>query len=392
MRWRSRSMSSTLTLTVWPISRISDGWLTWSTTARRCGSGRRCRRGRRTRRSRRCSRSTPSTTAPGSSVVEDALAHLAPLLLEHRAARQHDVVARAVELDHACSAASGRGTPRDPARGGCRRARRAGSRARPRSMIRPPLTTSMTVPVDGLAALGGRLDASSTPSRTGRASSTGSGDPRRPPSVRTSASTSSPSATSSAGSTVAADRQLVERDDAFGLVPDVDEDLVLVDAHDQARDDVTLVEGGRSSRRSSGPACRRPRSRHPGSAAMISAFVCVDIGRVVSSFQRHAHGATPLSRRIVPSDAISGSACAVGIRAGSLSFGCEPVVADADCRPRAAGRAGTRRSSPRARSPRRAEVSHVGHLEQQFVVDLQHEARAAGPRRAGAGGCRPSRP
>ena len=46
---------------------------------------------------------TPSTTLPDVQRVEDALAHLAPLLLEHRAARQHDVVARAVELDHAAA-------------------------------------------------------------------------------------------------------------------------------------------------------------------------------------------------------------------------------------------------------------------------------------------------
>src|SRR3954466_10798992 len=32
--------------------------------------------------------------------VEDLLAHLLALLLEHRAAREHDVVARAVQLDH----------------------------------------------------------------------------------------------------------------------------------------------------------------------------------------------------------------------------------------------------------------------------------------------------
>src|SRR3970040_1764616 len=35
----------------------------------------------------------------GVEPVEDRLAHLLPLVLEHRAARQDDVVARAVELD-----------------------------------------------------------------------------------------------------------------------------------------------------------------------------------------------------------------------------------------------------------------------------------------------------
>ena len=60
--------------------------------------------------------------------------------------------------------------------------------------------------------------------------------------VRTSASTSSPSETSSGGVDRLADRQLVGRDDALGLVADVDEDLVLVDPDDLARDDVALLE------------------------------------------------------------------------------------------------------------------------------------------------------
>ena len=41
----------------------------------------------------------------------------------------------------------------------------------------------------------------------------------------------------------AADRELVRRDDALGLVADVDQDLVLVDPHHLAGDDVTLLEG-----------------------------------------------------------------------------------------------------------------------------------------------------
>ena len=41
-----------------------------------------------------------------------------------------------------------------------------------------------------------------------------------------------------------ADRQLVGGDDALALVADVDEDLVVVDAHDVAGDDVALFEGG----------------------------------------------------------------------------------------------------------------------------------------------------
>ena len=48
----------------------------------------------------------PSTTRPGCEPVEDLLADLLALLLEHGAAREHDVVARAVELDHLASRSS----------------------------------------------------------------------------------------------------------------------------------------------------------------------------------------------------------------------------------------------------------------------------------------------
>ena len=61
-----------------------------------------------------------------------------------------------------------------------------------------------------------------------------------------------------------ADRELVGGDDALRLVADVDEDLVLVDAHDLAADHVALARRGGWSRRSSGRACRRPRSAGRG--------------------------------------------------------------------------------------------------------------------------------
>jgi hypothetical protein len=43
---------------------------------------------------------------------------------------------------------------------------------------------------------------------------------------------------------VLADRKLVGGDDPLALVADVDEDLVVVDAHDTAGDDLALLEGG----------------------------------------------------------------------------------------------------------------------------------------------------
>src|SRR5262249_22754262 len=45
-------------------------------------------------------RDLPLDDVAGVELVEDALALVLALLLEHRAARQDDVVARAVELDH----------------------------------------------------------------------------------------------------------------------------------------------------------------------------------------------------------------------------------------------------------------------------------------------------
>ena len=100
MRWRSRSMSSTLTGTVSPIERTSEGWLTW------------------------LQESSEMWIRPSMPVEVDERAEvddvgdralddlprwsrsricwrdLLALLLEHRAAREHDVVARAVQLDH----------------------------------------------------------------------------------------------------------------------------------------------------------------------------------------------------------------------------------------------------------------------------------------------------
>ena len=111
----------------------------------------------------------------------------------------------------------------------------------PRSMIRPPLTTSITVPSTGSpdsAAASIRRHAFSKRARFL--------DMIRRPSwsslVRTSASTSSPSVHLVVRVDRLADRQLVGRDDALGLVADVDEDLVLVDPHDVAGDDLALLD------------------------------------------------------------------------------------------------------------------------------------------------------
>ena len=173
--------------------------------------------------------------------VEDLLADLLALLLEHRAAREHDVVARAVELDDLALDLR----PRNSSRFCTRRmsTSEAGRKPRtPRSMIRPPLTTSITVPSTGSpdsAAASmrapGLLEAGALLGQDQAAVLVLLGEDERVDLlaelhlvVRIDR---------------LADRQLVERDDALALVADVDQDLVLVDADDLARDDVALLEG-----------------------------------------------------------------------------------------------------------------------------------------------------
>ena len=100
IRWRSRSMSSTLTRTVSPIESTSEGWLTWLQESSEMWI-----RPSMPSRSTKAPKSTmleilPSTTMARLQAPEDLLADLLALLLEHRAAREDDVVARAVELDH----------------------------------------------------------------------------------------------------------------------------------------------------------------------------------------------------------------------------------------------------------------------------------------------------
>ena len=113
----------------------------------------------------------------------------------------------------------------------------------PRSRIRPPLTTSMTVPSTGSpdsAAASILRQAFSKRARFLERI-------RRPSAsslVRTSASTRLAERDLVGGIDRAADRELVGGDDALGLPADVEQDLVLVDADDGAADDLTLLEVG----------------------------------------------------------------------------------------------------------------------------------------------------
>ena len=177
----------------------------------------------------------------GLQAVEDPLAVLLALLLEHRAAGQHDVVARAVELDHLALdrlahvlVEVGHAADVDQRRGQEAAHAEVDDQAALDDLDHAPSTGS---PDSAAASM--RRQAFSKRARFL--------DRIRRPSwsslVRTSASTSSPSCDLVGGVDRLADRKLAGGDDALGLVADVDEDFVVVDPDDVAGDDITLREG-----------------------------------------------------------------------------------------------------------------------------------------------------
>ena len=199
MRWRSRSMSSTFTGTVSPIERISDGWFTWLQDSSEMWI-----RPSMPSRSTKAPKSTmfemaPSTTWPGCR--RSRICWRTSLRSSSSTARRESTTLLRERLSsmtlHSIFWA------RNSSRFCTRRmsTSEAGRKPRtPRSMIRPPFTTSITVPSTGSpdsAAASMRRHAFSKRARFL--------DSSRRPSwsslVRTRASTSSPSSTSSAGST-----------------------------------------------------------------------------------------------------------------------------------------------------------------------------------------------
>ena len=109
------------------------------------------------------------------------------------------------------------------------------------SRMRPPLTTSMTGPVTTPSS---SLIFSIVPQA--RSYWARFLDRTRRPSLssfwRTRASISSPSDDDLVRVDVVADRQLAGRDDALGLVADVEQDLVLVDLDHRALDDLAVLD------------------------------------------------------------------------------------------------------------------------------------------------------
>ena len=241
MRWRSRSMSSTLTCTVSPMLRISLGWLTCDHESSEMWI-----RPSMPSRSTNAPKSTmfeiwPSTTRPGWRRSRICLALLLALLLEHGAAAQDDVVARAVELDDL----------------GLDRLAEVLVEVRHAADVDERGGQEAAHPeVDDQAALDDLDDGAARPARR----------TRRPP--RCGARPLEAGALLGEDQAAVlvllgedegvdllaeldllvrvdrlADRELVGGDDPLALVADVDEDLVLVDAHDPAGDDVALLEG-----------------------------------------------------------------------------------------------------------------------------------------------------
>ena len=177
----------------------------------------------------------------GLQAIEDLLALLLALLLEHRAARQDDVVARPVELDDL--ALDLRAHVLVEVRDAADVDERGGQEAaHPEVDDEPALDDLDDRALDGLAGLGRRLDA---PPRLLEAGALLGHDQaavlillREDERVDLLAHLDLVMRVDGL-----ANRKLVGGDDPLALVADVDEDFVVVDPDDDAGDDLALLEG-----------------------------------------------------------------------------------------------------------------------------------------------------
>ena len=176
----------------------------------------------------------------GLEPLQDRLALLLALLLQHRAAAEHHVVARAVELDHlrldrlAEVLVEVRHAADVHQRGGQ-------EAAHPEVDDQAALDDLDDRAVDGLARLGRRLDAPPGALEAG----TLLGEDQAAVLVLLGEDEGVDLLADLdflARVDRLADRELVGGDDPLALVSDVDEDLVLVDAHHRTGDDVALLE------------------------------------------------------------------------------------------------------------------------------------------------------
>ena len=170
-----------------------------------------------------------------------ALAHLLALVLENGAAGEHDVVARAVELDHLAAELLARELVEILNAADVDERRR--QEAADAEVEDQAALDDLDHPaVDGLPALGSSLDR--LPGELEARTLLGEDEPalgvllRHHERVDLLAQRDLVRRVDRAP-----DRQLGDRDHTLGLVPDVDEHLVLVDAHDRAVHDLALVDG-----------------------------------------------------------------------------------------------------------------------------------------------------
>ena len=183
----------------------------------------------------------PSTTWPGCEAAEDLLADLLALLLEHGAAREDDVVAAAVELDHFALERLAHELVEvvDAADVDQRGGQEA---AHPEVEDQAALDDLDHAAFDRLAGLGGGLDPA--PGLLEAGALLGEDQAALGVLLGEDEGVDLLAELDLVGRVDRlADRELVGGDDPLGLVADVDQDLVLVDPHDLAVDDVALVEG-----------------------------------------------------------------------------------------------------------------------------------------------------
>jgi len=184
--------------------------------------------GRRRRRSRRCWRSClprpgPARAGRGSARGPPCAPPRGP-----RGARGRRLLRGAVQLDHFALERLAHELVKVVDAADVDPARRAGSRAPPRSEDQPALDDLDDAAFHRFAGIGGDPRCGATLSRRrGAASWKGSGGPSASSLVRTQGRRPPRRARPlSAGLTDLADRELVAGDDTLGLVADVDEDLV----------------------------------------------------------------------------------------------------------------------------------------------------------------------
>ena len=175
-------------------------------------------------------------------LVEDLLALVLALFLEHGAAREHDVVARAVELDHlraqllAEELVEVLHAPDVDER---RRQEAADAEVEDQAAL-DDLDHS---PVDRLAGLGGALDV--LPGQLEACALLGQDQTPFGVLLREHERVDLVAERNLVGRVDrAANRELGDRDDAFRLVPDINEHFVLVDAHNRPVHDLPFVDLG----------------------------------------------------------------------------------------------------------------------------------------------------